>query len=296
MPKPPNEGKICVILDLKRMTKKQEIQLFNDRRIRTIWDDKEEKWYFSVVDVIETLTDSPDPSTYWRVLKSRLKKEGNETVTICNAFKLPAKDGKMRLTPIADQEQLFRLIQSIPSPKAEPFKVWMASVASERLDEMQDPELTIERAMTDYRRLGYSEAWINQRLKSIEVRKELTDEWKRCGVTTQQYASLTDIVTMAWSGKSTRSYKAHKGLKKQNLRDNMTNVELALNTLAEAATTELSKEINPTTYRENVTVARKGGGVAKVAREQLEQQLGRSVISDSNSSTLRISGDSPDEQ
>ena len=296
MPKPPNEGKICVILDLKRMTKKQEIQLFNDRRIRTIWDDKEEKWYFSVVDVIEALTDSPDPSTYWRVLKNRLKKEGNETVTICNAFKLPAKDGKMRLTPIADQEQLFRLIQSIPSPKAEPFKVWMASVASERLDEMQDPELTIERAMTDYRRLGYSEAWINQRLKSIEVRKELTDEWKRCGVTTQQYASLTDIVTMAWSGKSTRSYKAHKGLTKQNLRDNMTNVELALNTLAEAATTELSKEINPTTYHENVTVARKGGGVAKVAREQLEQQLGRSVISDSNSSTLRISGDSPDEQ
>jgi hypothetical protein len=278
------------------MTKKQEIQLFNDRRIRTIWDDKEEKWYFSVVDVIEALTDSPDPSTYWRVLKNRLKKEGNETVTICNAFKLPAKDGKMRLTPIADQEQLFRLIQSIPSPKAEPFKVWMASVASERLDEMQDPELTIERAMTDYRRLGYSEAWINQRLKSIEVRKELTDEWKRCGVTTQQYASLTDIVTMSWSGKSTRSYKAHKGLTKQNLRDNMTNVELALNTLAEAATTELSKEINPITYCENVTVARKGGGVAKVAREQLEQQLGRSVISDSNSSTLRITRDSPDEQ
>ena len=278
------------------MTKKQEIQLFNDRRIRTIWDDKEEKWYFSVVDVIEALTDSPDPSTYWRVLKNRLKKEGNETVTICNAFKLPAKDGKMRLTPIADQEQLFRLIQSIPSPKAEPFKIWMASVASERLDEMQDPELTIERAMTDYRRLGYSEAWINQRLKSIEVRKELTDEWKRCGVTTQQYASLTDIVTMSWSGKSTKSYKAHKGLTKQNLRDNMTNVELALNTLAEAATTELSKEINPKTYPENVTVARKGGGVAKVAREQLEQQLGRSVISDSNSSTLRISGDSPDEQ
>lgn len=264
MPKPPHEGKMCVILDLKRMTKKQEIQLFNDRMIRTIWDDKEEKWYFSVVDVIETLTDSPDPSTYWRVLKSRLKKEGNETVTICNAFKLPAKDGKMRMTPIADHEQLFRLIQSIPSPKAEPFKVWMATVASERLDEMQDPELT--------------------------------DEWKRCGVTTQQYASLTDIITMAWSGKSTRSYKAHKGLKKQNLRDNMTNVELALNTLAEAATTEISKEINPTTYRDNVTVARKGGGVAKVAREQLEQQLGRSVISDSNSSTLRISGDSPDEQ
>ena len=257
------------------MTKKQEIQLFNDRRIRTVWDDKEEKWYFSVVDVIEALTDSPDPSTYWRVLKNRLKKEGNETVTICNAFKLPARDGKMRLTPIADQEQLFRLIQSIPSPKAEPFKVWIAQVASERLDEMQDPELTIERAMTDYRRLGYSEAWINQRLKSIEVRKELTDEWKRCGVEAQQYASLTDIVTMAWAGKTTRSYKAFKGLTKQNLRDNMTNVELALNTLAEAATTELSKEMNPATYRENVMVARKGGSVAKAARKQLEDQLGR---------------------
>ena len=278
------------------MTKKQEIQLFNDKKIRTVWDEKEEKWYFSVVDVIEALTDSPDPSTYWRVLKNRLKNEGNETVTICNAFKLPARDGKMRMTPIADQEQLFRLIQSIPSPKAEPFKVWIAQVASERLDEMQDPELTIERAMTDYRRLGYSEAWINQRLKSIEVRKELTDEWKRCGVETQQYASLTDIVTMAWSGKSTRSYKAFKGLTKQNLRDNMTNIELALNTLAEAATTELSKEVNPTTYRENVTVARKGGGVAKVAREQLEEQLGRSIISDSNSSTLRIKGTEADEQ
>ena len=270
--------------------------MFNDRSIRTIWDDKEEKWYFSVVDVVGALTDSADPRNYWKVLKNRLLKEGNETVTKCNQLKLLAADGKMRLTDIADQEQLFRLIQSIPSPKAEPFKVWMASVASERLDEMQDPELTIERAMTDYRRLGYSEAWINQRLKSIEVRKELTDEWKRCGVTTQQYASLTDIVTMAWSGKSTKSYKAHKGLTKQNLRDNMTNVELALNTLAEAATTELSKEINPTTYRENVTVARKGGGVAKVAREQLEQQLGRSVISDLNSSTLRISGDTPDEK
>ena len=228
------------------MTKKQEIQLFNDRRIRTIWEDKEEKWYFSVVDVVGALTDSADPRNYWKVLKNGLLKEGNETVTKCNQLRLLAADGKMRLTDIADQEQLFRLIQSIPSPKAEPFKIWMASVASERLDEMQDPELTIERAMTDYRRLGYSEAWINQRLKSIEVRKELTDEWKRCGVTTQQYASLTDIVTMAWSGKSTRSYKAHKGLTKQKLRDNMTNVELALNTLAEAATTELSKEINPT--------------------------------------------------
>ena len=246
------------------MTKKQEIQLFNDRKIRTIWDDKEEKWYFSVVDVIEALTETDRPRKYWSDLKAKLKKEGSELSEKIGQLKLQSSDGKYYKTDIADQEQLFRLIQSIPSPKAEPFKIWMASVASERLDEMQDPELT--------------------------------DEWKRCGVTTPQYASLTDIITMAWSGKSTRSYKAHKGLKKQNLRDNMTNVELALNTLAEAATTELSKEINPTTYRENVTVARKGGGVAKVAREQLEQQLGRSVISDSNSSTLRISGDSPDEQ
>ena len=278
------------------MTKKQEIQLFNDRKIRTVWDDKEEKWYFSIVDTVAALTESLDAAAYWRKLKQRLKAEGNETVTNCHALKMLAADGKMRLTDIADQEQLFRLIQSIPSPKAEPFKVWIAQVASERLDEMQDPELTIERAMTDYRRLGYSEAWINQRLKSIEVRKELTDEWKRCGVETQQYASLTDIVTMAWSGKTTRSYKAFKGLTKQNLRDKMTNIELALNTLAEAATTELSKEVNPTTYRENVTVARKGGGVAKVAREQLEEQLGRSIISDSNSSTLRIKGTEAGEQ
>ena len=278
------------------MTKKQEIQLFNERKIRTVWDDKEEKWYFSVVDVVGALTDSTDPRNYWKVLKNRLLKEGNQTVTNCNQLKLLAADGRMRLTDIADQEQLFRLIQSIPSPKAEPFKVWIAQVASERLDEMQDPELTIERAMTDYRRLGYSESWINQRLKSIEVRKELTDEWKRCGVEAQQYASLTDIVTMAWAGKTTKSYKAFKGLKKENLRDNMTNVELALNTLAEAATTELSKEINPSTFKDNVTIARKGGKVAKVAREQLEQQLGRSVISDSNSTTLRISGEKPEDQ
>ena len=278
------------------MTKKQEIQLFNERKIRTVWDDKEEKWYFSVVDVVGALTDSTDPRNYWKVLKNRLLKEGNQTVTNCNQLKLLAADGRMRLTDIADQEQLFRLIQSIPSSKAEPFKVWIAQVASERLDEMQNPELTIERAMTDYRRLGYSESWINQRLKSIEVRKELTDEWKRCGVEAQQYASLTDIVTMAWAGKTTKSYKAFKGLKKENLRDNMTNVELALNTLAEAATTELSKEINPSTFKENVTIARKGGNVAKVAREQLEQQLGRSVISESNSTTLRIPGEKPDEQ
>ena len=211
-------------------------------------------------------------------------------------LKLQSSDGKFYKTDIADQEQLFRLIQSIPSPKAEPFKLWMAEVASERLDEMQDPELTIERAMTDYRRLGYSESWINQRLKSIEVGKELTDEWKRCGVEAQQYASLTDIVTMAWSGKTTKGYKAYKGLTKQSLRDNMTNVELALNTLAEAATTKLSKEINPETYSENVSVARKGGNVAKAARMQLVEQLGRSVISDSNSSKLCLPGELSDNQ
>lgn len=278
------------------MTKKQEIQLFNDRRIRTVWDDKEAKWYFSVVDAIEALTGTERPRKYWSDLKVKLKKEGSELSEKIGQLKLQSADGKFYKTDIADQEQLLRLIQSIPSPKAEPFKIWMANVASERLDEMQDPELTIERAMTDYRRMGYSEAWINQRLKSIEVRKELTDEWKRCGIESQQYASLTDIVTMAWAGKTTKSYKAFKGLTKQNLRDNMTNIELALNTLAEAATTELSKEINPSSYKENVTVARKGGGVAKAARIQLEEQLGRSVISASDSSAFIQIGEGPEDQ
>lgn len=278
------------------MTKKQEIQLFNDRKIRTVWDDKEAKWYFSVVDAIEALTGTERPRKYWSDLKVKLKKEGSELSEKIGQLKLQSADGKFYKTDIADQEQLLRLIQSIPSPKAEPFKIWMANVASERLDEMQDPELTIERAMTDYRRMGYSEAWINQRLKSIEVRKELTDEWKRCGIESQQYASLTDIVTMAWAGKTTKSYKAFKGLTKQNLRDNMTNIELALNTLAEAATTELSKEINPSSYKENVTVARKGGGVAKAARMQLEEQLGRSVISASDSSAFIQIGEGPEDQ
>ena len=278
------------------MTKKQEIQLFNDRRIRTVWDDKEAKWYFSVVDAIEALTGTERPRKYWSDLKVKLKKEGSELSEKIGQLKLQSADGKFYKTDIADQEQLLRLIQSIPSPKAEPFKIWMANVASERLDEMQDPELTIERAMTDYRRMGYSEAWINQRLKSIEVRKELTDEWKRCGIESQQYASLTDIVTMAWAGKTTKSYKAFKGLTKQNLRDNMTNIELALNTLAEAATTELSKEINPSSYKDNVTVARKGGGVAKAARMQLEEQLGRSVISASDSSAFIQIGEGPEDQ
>ena len=262
------------------MTKKQAIQLFEERKVRTIWDDEHEKWYFSIVDVVAVLTESENPQTYWRVLKNRLKKEGNETVTNCNALKLRAADGKMRLTDVADQEQLFRLIQSIPSPKAEPFKQWMAHVASQRLDQMQDPELSIDQAIMDYKRLGYSDAWINQRIKSIEVRKELTDEWQRTGVQVgQQYASLTDIITKEWSGMTTKQYKQHKGLKKENLRDNMTNLEIALNILAEASATELSKQRNPKGFMGQTKVAKDGGSVAKVARQQLEEQLGRTIIS-----------------
>ena len=278
------------------MTQKQAIQLFNDRKIRAAWDDVEEKWYFSIVNVVEALTENDYQTArkYWNKLKQRLKEEGNETVTSCHQLKMLAPDGKMRLTDVADQEQLFRLIQSIPSPKAEPFKIWMAKVASERIDEMQDPEQAIDRAMLYYKNLGYSDAWINQRLKSIEVRKELTDEWKRCGVIDQQYASLTDIITREWSGFSTREYKNFKGLKKESLRDNMTNMEMALNTLAEAATTELSKNANPKTVSENRSIARKGGGVAKAARKQLESQLGRSIISPKNAKGLKAPG-KPDE-
>jgi prophage antirepressor-like protein len=262
------------------MTKKQTIQLFEDRKVRTAWDDETEKWYFSIVDVCEVLTDSKDPQAYWRKLKQRLKNEGNETVTNCHALKMKAADGKMRLTDVADREQMFRLIQSIPSPKAEPFKQWMAKVASQRIDQMQDPELSINQAIVDYKRLGYSDRWINQRIKSIEVRKELTDEWKRTGVKEgQEYASLTDIITQEWSGFTTKQYKRHKGLKKENLRDNMTNVEIALNTLAEASATELSKQRDPKGYKAQKRVAKDGGSVAKAARKQLEGKLGRSVIS-----------------
>jgi len=260
--------------------KKEAIKLFEERKVRTIWDDTHEKWYFSIVDVVAILTDSPNPQTYWRVLKKRLKEEGNETVTNCNALKLKAADGKMRLTDVADTEQLFRLIQSIPSSKAEPFKQWMAEVASTRIDQLQDPELSIEQAIADYRRLGYSEAWINQRIKSIEVRKELTDEWKRTGVKEGiEYATLTDIITQQWSGFTTKEYKQYKGLKKENLRDNMTNLEMAFNILAEASTTELSKQRDPQGMEEQKKVAKEGGSVAKVARKQLETQLGRSIIS-----------------
>lgn len=271
------------------MTQKQAIQLFEDRKVRTVWDDESETWYFSIIDVVGILTDSPDPNNYWKVLKNRLKKEGNETVTNCNRLKLPASDGKMRLTDVADTEQLFRLIQSIPSRKAEPFKQWMAQVASDRLDQMQDPEISIQQAMTDYKRLGYSDNWINNRLKSMEVRKELTDEWQRRGVTGQQYATLTDIITMEWAGRTTKAYKQYKGLKKENLRDNMTNLELALNTLAEAATTEISKQQQPQGFHQNAVVAKSGGSVAKAARNQLETQLGHSVISPINAK-LVLSG------
>ncbi len=264
------------------MTQKQTIQLFEQRKVRTVWDDDAEKWYFSVVDVVGVLTDSADATAYWRKLKQRLKAEGNETVTNCHGLKMLAADGKMRLTDVADTEQLFRLIQSIPSPKAEPFKLWMARVANDRIDQMQDPELSIQQAMTDYKRLGYSEQWINQRLKSIEVRKELTDEWQRRGIEGQQYATLTDIITQEWSGLTTKGYKKFKGLKKESLRDNMTNVELALNTLAEAATTEISKQQQPRGLNQNKRVAKSGGSVAKAARKQLENQLGRSVISPVN--------------
>lgn len=264
------------------MTKREILKLFNDRKVRTVWDDKEEKWYFSVVDVVGILADSKDYTTarkYWNKLKQRLKEEGAELVTNCHQLKLKAADGKMRLTDVADQEQLFRIIQSIPSPKAEPFKVWMAQVASSRIDQLQDPELSIEQAIADYRRLGYSEAWINQRIKSIDVRKALTDEWKRTGVKEGvEYASLTDIITKTWSGLTTKQYKQFKGLKKENLRDNMTNLEMAFNILAEASATELSKQRDPNSYDEQKKVARDGGSVAKVARQQLEQKLGRSVV------------------
>ena len=273
------------------MTKKEAIKLFEERKVRTVWDDELEKWYFSIVDVIGVLTDSPDPRNYWKVLKNRLKKEGNETVTNCNQLKMQAADGKMRLTDVADTEQLFRLIQSIPSPKAEPFKQWMAQVASERIDQLQDPELSINQAMMDYKRLGYSDNWINQRIKSMEVRKELTDEWQRNGINGTQYASLTDIITQEWSGRTTKEYKQFKGLKKENLRDNMTNLELALNTLAEASTAEISKQKNPKGFNQNAKVAKSGGSVAKAARMQLESQLGRPVISSAKANDYLLPDD-----
>ena len=261
------------------MTKKETLKLFEERKVRTVWDDEKEKWYFSIVDVVSVLTDSVDATAYWRKLKQRLKEEGNETVTNCHGLKMKAADGKMRLTDVADTEQLLRIIQSIPSPKAEPFKQWMAHVASERLDQMQDPELSIEQAMMDYKRLGYSDNWINQRLKSIEIRKDLTDQWKLHNVEEGvQYATLTDIIYQQWAGKSVKEYKQFKGLKKENLRDNMTNEELVLNMLAELSTTSITKAKNPQTLGENMQCAADGGDVARVAREQLEQKTGREVV------------------
>lgn len=262
------------------MVKKNSIKLFGGDKIRAVWDDEQEKWYFSVVDVVAVLTESPNPQTYWRVLKKRLKDEGNETVTNCNGLKMPAADGKMRLTDVADTEQLLRIIQSVPSPKAEPFKTWLAKVGAERLDQMQDPELSIQQAMIDYKRLGYSDNWINQRLKSIEIRKDLTDQWKLHNVEEGvQYATLTDIIYQSWAGRTSKEYKQLKGLKKENLRDNMTNEELVLNMLAELSATSITKAKNPQTLDENKTCAKEGGDVARVAREQLESKTGRSVVS-----------------
>src|SRR3989344_1954560 len=259
------------------------IKLFENKKVKVQWNQDEEKWYFSIVDVIGVLTDSVDSFAYWRKLKQRLLEEGNETVTNCHALKLVAKDGKMRLTDVADTEQLLRLIQSIPSKKAEPFKVWLAKVGSDRIDEIQDPELAIDRAMRTYLQKGYSKEWINQRLKTIEVRKDLTDEWNRVGIDKQSdYALLTNEITKAWSGKTVSEYKQLKQLKKENLRDNMTNLELVLNMLAEATTTEFSKKEDPKTFDQSKDIATKGGNVAGNARKDIEKQLGEPVVTSKN--------------
>ncbi len=262
------------------MAEENQIQLFEGKQVRYVWDSEKEKYFFSVVDVIQVLTDSPRPRKYWNALKTKLLAEGSELSANMGQLKLPSSDGKKYLTDVADTEQVFRLIQSIPSKKAEPFKLWLASLGQERLNQLQDPELSIEQAIKDYRRLGYSEAWINQRIKTIEIRKGLTDEWKRGGMDEKKdYASLTDIISQAWSGMTTKQYKEYKGLRKENLRDNMTNVELMLNGLAEAAATEMSKRENPKGFAENANIAHRGGNVAHVARKQLEQELGDTVIS-----------------
>ncbi|MCA0427773.1 MAG: Bro-N domain-containing protein [Bacteroidetes bacterium] len=268
------------------MSKQTDIKLFEDKKVRTLWDEEKEKWYLSIVDVIAVLTDSPNPRKYWSVLKTRLKAEGSQLATNCSQLKMQSADGKYYLTDVADTEQLFRLIQSIPSPKAEPFKQWLAQVAAERLDEMQDPELSIDRALEQYMKLGYSENWINQRLKSIEVRKELTDEWKKRGLKEGvQFATLTDIITKAWSDRTTKEYKVLKGLKKENLRDNMTNTELILNMLAEASTKDISAATHPKDFEASKKVAKQGGNVAKVARKELEAKTGKSVVSSLNAKT-----------
>ena len=267
------------------MTKKEIIKVFEERKVRTVWDDKEEKWYFSIVDVVAGLTDSADPKQYIKRMKSRDESLKSNWGTICTLVPLVSEDGKKHKEMTADTEGIFRLIQSIPSPKAEPFKQWMAQVAALRLDQMQDPEMSIEQAIADYKRLGYSDQWINRRIKSIEVRKELTDEWHRSGVKEGvEYATLTDIITREWSGMTTKQYKHHKGLKKESLRDNMTNVELALNMLAEASTTEISRQKNPKGFRQSAKVAQEGGSVAAAARKQLESKTGKSAISSEKAS------------
>ncbi|MDR0758423.1 MAG: Bro-N domain-containing protein [Tannerella sp.] len=261
---------------------KENIKLFEEKKVRTVWDEEKEEWCFSIVDVVEVLTESPNPRKYWSVLKTRLKKEGCELTTNCSQLKMLASDGKKYLTDVADTQQLFRLIQSIPSPKAEPFKLWIAQVAKERLDQLHDPELSVEQAMADYKRLGYSDNWINQRLKSIEIRKELTDEWKAKGV---QFAVLTDIISKTWSDKTTKEYKKYKGLKKENLRDNMTNAELVLNMLAELSTKNISESSSPETFEEHARVAEQGGEIEKNARMELESKTGKKVVSPLNART-----------
>ena len=264
-----------------------KVKLFNGVQVRHIWDEEAEKWWWSVVDIIAILTESIDPTAYWRKLKQRLLEEGNETVTNCHGLKMTAPDGKMRLTDVADTEQILRLIQSIPSKKAEPFKLWLAKVGNERIDETIDPEQSIDRAIQNYRRLGYSENWINQRIKSIEVRKALTDEWDKSGVNRHdEYAVLTDLMSKTWSGMTTREYKKHKGLKKENLRDNMTNTELVLNMLAEVAATDISIERQPNGFNESAAVAQEGAKAAKVARKQIEKSTGKSAISKLNAKNL----------
>ena len=270
------------------MTKDEAVKIFNRQRVRTHWDEEAEKWYFSIVDVVAILTDSADPNNYWKVLKSRLIKEGNKSVTNCNRLKMRSpKDGKYYKTDVADTEQLLRLVQSIPSPKAEPFKLWLAEVGYERLEEAEDPEKSIDRAMEMYLRKGYSKEWVNQRLKSIEIRKDLTDEWDKRGVKKgREYAILTDEITKAWSGLTVKDYKKVKGLKKQNLRDNMTNMELVLNMLAEATTTEISKQEQPDTFEQNQEIAKQGGEIAGTARRQIERKTGKSVVTAKNTNDL----------
>ena len=269
------------------MTKETAIKLFEQKQIRSIWSDEEEKWYFSIVDVVGVLSESVNPNNYWKVLKNRLKKEGSELVTNCNQLKMQSSDGKFYKTDVADTEQLIRLIQSVPSPKAEPFKLWIAKVARERIDEIADPEIGIDRLMETYLKKGYTKDWINQRLKSIEVRKELTDEWDERGVKKGgEYAILTDEITKAWSGLSVNEYKKHKDLKKENLRDNMTNLELVLNMLAEATTTEISKEKKPTTFAENKIIANQGGTIAGNTRKEIEEKTGKKVVSESSARKL----------